>query len=122
MADDLQQPEQLSVQQFAARLRTKYPGSYDDLPDDVLTERVVEHYPQYKGMLAAPSSPPQATAAPQDSQPQPTLQERIGNLIPDAAGPALNAAQKYLVDPFDKLAAKGAESGRKMTEPITPPC
>jgi hypothetical protein len=101
-----QQSDQLSVQQFAVRLRSKFPGAYDDLPDDVLVDKTLEVHPQYRDMVAP--------------QPKP-LQERIGNLIPDAAVPALNAAQKYLVDPFDKLAAKGAEIGRKMTEPIIPP-
>jgi hypothetical protein len=122
MADDLQQPEQLSVQQFAARLRTKYPGSYDDLPDDVLTERVLEHHPQYRDMVA-PSSPPQAAAAPQDSQPQPkpTLQQRIGSMVPDSAVGPLTWIQKNVNEPLDRLAAKGAEIGRRMTEPIIPP-
>jgi len=44
--------EQLSVQQFAGRLREKFPGSYDDLPDDVLVEHTIAHYPQYRDMLA----------------------------------------------------------------------
>src|SRR3954468_19413359 len=104
MADDLQQPEQLSVQQFAARLRTKYPGAYDDLPDDVLTEKVLEHHPQYRDMVA-PNSPPPAMPAPQPSNSQPTLQERIGSMVPESAVPALEWGQKYLVEPFDKLAA-----------------
>lgn len=114
MAEAQQPEQQLSTQEFAARLRTKFPGAYDDLPDEVLVEHTLEHYPQYRDMLA-----PQISNA--QPEPKPTLQERIGNLVPDSAVPALNWAQQHLVEPFDKLAAKGAEIGRKITEPILPP-
>lgn len=45
-------PENLSVQEFAARIREKHPGSYDDIPDAELTRKVVNKYPQYQSVLS----------------------------------------------------------------------
>jgi hypothetical protein len=44
-------------------------------------------------------------------QHQTTFQESVGEHIPDKAMPALRWWQKYLVDPFEKAAAKSAEIG-----------
>lgn len=46
----------------------------------------------------------------------PTVSEMIGNAIPDAAAPVLAGAKKYLVDPFERMAAKGAEFGRDVAQ------
>ncbi|MGE5057245.1 MAG: hypothetical protein ACM3WP_24060, partial [Acidobacteriota bacterium] len=73
---ETQPPEQLSVQQFAARLRTRFPGPYDDLPDDVLVDKTLEHYPQYKDMLA-PAEPRAEIRAWQPSQ-----WERLKSAVP----------------------------------------
>ena len=49
-------------------------------------------------------------AAPNQQSPE----VRLGNLLPENSAPALFAAKKYAVDPFEKAAAKGAEAGRQM--------
>lgn len=51
-------------------------------------------------------------AAPNQESPT----ERLGDMVPQAAVPALSAIQKYAVDPFNKLASKGAEAGRAFGE------
>lgn len=54
MADGL-----LSSKDFAARIRAKYPGAYDHVSDDELTQRVIKKYPSYGGQvqLAPPGLP-----------------------------------------------------------------
>jgi hypothetical protein len=58
-------PETFTVEQFAARIRSKYPGAYDALPDAELTERVLTKYPQYASSVRrVPAGPPAAVVAP----------------------------------------------------------
>lgn len=51
----------LSIQDFAAKIRDKHPGAYDDVPDSELTDKVLAKYPQYSDMV---------TKAPAQSAPQ----------------------------------------------------
>jgi len=48
----------LSPQEFAGRIRAKYPGAYDSLSDDELTQRTLKKYPQYGGQVNLASSSP----------------------------------------------------------------
>ena len=48
MADDIQQ---MTSEQFAGKVRTKYPGEYDHLNDQELTQRVVSKYPEYGSVV-----------------------------------------------------------------------
>lgn len=41
----------MNSQEFAAKVRSKYPGSYDDLDDNTLTQNILTKYPQYKDMV-----------------------------------------------------------------------
>jgi len=43
----------LPIDQFAKRVRDKYPGAYDKLSDADLVNRVVTKYPQYKDNVAS---------------------------------------------------------------------
>ncbi|MGA2160532.1 MAG: hypothetical protein ABSG90_15120, partial [Dehalococcoidia bacterium] len=56
---------------------------------------------------------PTETGKPAVQPAGPTLQERVGNMIPDKAMPAINAINKYAVEPFEKMASKGAEYGKE---------
>jgi GGDEF domain-containing protein len=47
---------------------------------------------------------------------QETPEVRLGNMVPQGAVPALAAAKKYAVDPFEKMAAKGASVGGELAE------
>ena len=42
----------LTTQQFAAKIRAKFPGSYDDLSDADLSNKVLAKYPQYQTQVA----------------------------------------------------------------------
>lgn len=73
----------IPIDEFAKRLRSKYPGAYDSLSDAQLVQRVVNKYPEYKEHIAS--------FAPTDFEKQnvpPTAMERINS----AAGKALTAA------------------------------
>lgn len=41
----------MSPQEFAQKIRAKYPGSYDEMDDVELTNRVIEKYPVYKSQV-----------------------------------------------------------------------
>jgi hypothetical protein len=47
---------------------------------------------------------------------QATPQERLGEMVPQAAVPSLAAAKKYAVDPFEKTAAAGGKAGGDILE------
>lgn len=55
----------MSPAEFAATIRTKHPGAYDDLSDDDLTAKVLAKYPQYGDMVTVD---PQARIAEQNQQ------------------------------------------------------
>lgn len=57
----------LPVEQFAAQVRSRYPGAYDHIPDQELADKIVAKYPQYKDNIL-----PAAGAA-----------ETIANIIPE---------------------------------------
>jgi Peptidase M15 len=46
--------QKLSPKDFAARIRSKHPGAYDDVPDDQLTRRTLSRYPAYTDMVDLP--------------------------------------------------------------------
>jgi hypothetical protein len=54
--------DRLTPEQFAGKIRTKYPGQYDDLSDSQLTNKIIAKYPEYADMVnvvsAAPPMPP----------------------------------------------------------------
>jgi hypothetical protein len=63
----------LSIPDFAALIRSKHPGAYDDLPDTTLAQKVVSKYPQYSDMIAgnyqtAPGAPTQNVNDPSGRQ------------------------------------------------------
>jgi hypothetical protein len=47
-------PQQLTAEQFAAKIRAKYPGAYDHLQDQELTTKVLQKYPEYNEKVMAP--------------------------------------------------------------------
>lgn len=56
-----QTPTQVSPQEFAAKVKAKYPV-YANVPDDQLVEKITAKYPQYKSQIK------QAAAAPKQNQ------------------------------------------------------
>lgn len=47
--------DKLTPQQFAAKIRTKYPGAYDSISDDDLTSKIIAKYPEYGEHVSAPT-------------------------------------------------------------------
>lgn len=45
------QPEQFTPEEFAGKIRDKYPGSYDQIPDAELTQKFLTKYPVYRGVV-----------------------------------------------------------------------
>ena len=52
----------MTPQEFAQKIRTKYPGAYDGVPDDVLTQKVVEKYPVYASQVNLKTNPSENSA------------------------------------------------------------
>lgn len=44
---------------------------------------------------------------------------KIGSVIPDWAVSPLQAGKKYLVDPFEKMAAQGVQAGRELASDVS---
>jgi hypothetical protein len=88
--------QQLAPADFAAKIRAKYPGSYDDIKDDVLTNRILTKYPQYRDMVKTPTQEDQAPNAQAQAQ---------ARFQPGGAGAG---AVQYTPDRrFEMSAAKG---------------
>lgn len=47
------------VKEFASKVRAAHPGAYDKLSDEVLADRVLRKFPQYKSQIDDPSYSPQ---------------------------------------------------------------
>ena len=82
-----------TVQQFAARIRAKYPGAYDDLSDQDLTHRILAKYPEYadmvdfnapKGPILSPQVKPDAANFQYSGDPTTAIMQHIG--MPLAVG------------------------------------
>ncbi len=58
-------PNQMSPQVFAGKIRAKFPGAYDHLSDEDLTQRFVSKHPSYAPMVA-PGMPKAPNAINQD--------------------------------------------------------
>jgi hypothetical protein len=47
----------MTPQEFANKIRQKYPGAYDSVPDEELTNKVIAKYPQYKSQVNVAPAP-----------------------------------------------------------------
>ena len=95
-----------STQQFAQRIRSKYPGAYDDKPDEVLVKAYLQKYPTYADRVDFATN----------KASNPALSEK------QVEKPKKNIAQELRVQPFIG-AAKGAGStafglGKAVSKPL----
>lgn len=74
----------LPIDQFAAKVRGKYPGAYDHLSDAQLVQKVVDKYPDYKEHIASFAP----TQFEKDQANQPTTMDKLN----EYAGRALAGA------------------------------
>lgn len=63
---------------------------------------------------------PDAFKAKQQVTQTPSIAERIGSMVPQAAVAPLEAAKRWAVDPFDKMAAKGQSAGESVADFMEP--
>lgn len=70
--------------QLAARMRAKFPGAYDDLPDDVLEQKIVSKYPEYRD-LADPKNVSGSGTGTADNR---DTIDKVMDWVPTAAGMA----------------------------------
>ena len=47
----------MNPQQFASKIRAKYPGAYDNVSDEELINKVIAKYPVYKSSVVFPTAP-----------------------------------------------------------------
>lgn len=48
----------MTPSEFGKLVKTKHPGAYDDIPDEVLSSKVLAKYPQYNDLVTAQEVPP----------------------------------------------------------------
>lgn len=67
----------MTPQEFAGKIRKKYPGAYDKLSDDDLTQKIIAKYPEYKSQVQMTAAAPATTSAQSPAVPGSFL-ERTG--------------------------------------------
>lgn len=82
----------MTPEQFAQKIRTKYPGAYNAVPDLELAQRVIAKYPIYASQVQMPES----SQAPQE-----------GNAFSDAAGGLARGVAKGEVSTVKGLSELG---------------
>lgn len=99
--------QQLTVGQFAAKVRAKYPGAYDSVSDSDLTQKVLAKFPDYAPMvnINAPEPLKGATFAerlrnasnPSSFEGKP---ENVGQYVPESGGQVLSGLGDILHGDF----------------------
>jgi hypothetical protein len=100
----------LSIPDFAAKVRAKYPGAYDKLSDPELVQKVVTKYPDYKDHIASYAETDFEKQ--RDPNRQPGAIPAIGNAIGNAASGVASAIGAGLGGP----AAMGANAVKAGTQ------
>lgn len=103
---------------FASKIRSKYPGSYDSLDDNELVDKIVAKYPQYASQVD-PSDQPASASATGKSLPRRALEAVVDSpAIPAIAGIGAGLASLPLTGPgaiaVGGLAGAGAEGYRQI--------
>lgn len=72
----------MNPEQFAGKIREKYPGAYDALSDTDLVNKILKKYPQYKSQVTMPIVAPVQTEVPEPT----TFGEVTGTRMQDIGG------------------------------------
>lgn len=104
-------------EEFASKLRAKYPGAYDSLDDNELVDKVVAKYPQYASQVDPSEQPAPASAT--KSLPRRALEAVVDSpAIPAIAGIGAGIATMPLAGPgaiaVGGVVGAGAEGYRQM--------
>lgn len=85
-------------EEFASKIRAKFPGSYDSLSDDDLVDKVIAKYPVYASQVDPADQP--APASPTKSLPRRALEAVVDSpAIPTIAGVGAGLATLPLAGP-----------------------
>lgn len=104
--------DQLSSKDFAARVRQKYPGAYDDLSDSMLVDKIIAKYPQYKDMVQAGSQQPSMSAGTKTFE-EAHPPEQQGKLKRFAAGAGIPTNADEFVNTAQGMVAPQADPDEK---------
>jgi hypothetical protein len=109
--------DKLSIEQFAQRVKAKYP-QYKDVNDSVLVDKLVAKHPEYKERINYGTAPVQPTAK-QETAPQfKPMSDWLA--MPQAGYQPLGQANATPIDDHTKKANQSAERIGKELEDIDP--
>lgn len=100
----------LPIDEFAKRLRTKYPGAYDSLSDAQLVQKVVNKYPDYKEHIAS-FAPTQFEQQHKDPGFLSAIYDKVASMVPSAED-ALRTAGGSGVTAYQLATNPGPTVGR----------
>lgn len=103
--------DQSQIQDFAGRVRAKFPGAYDDLDDVTLAQKVVARHPEYTDML-----PKSVTTMPDQLTRQTAGAARAGGAAPTRAPAPAKMEPSGMISRF----VSGMVSGAKAMIPGAP--
>jgi len=96
--------QQFTPQEFAAKIKTKYPA-YASIPDDQLVQKITTKYPQYKGQIKQAAGTPIDTKAQGTISAQPSMFEKLKSgvksvamdpfKLPEAVGSITSGIENY---------------------------
>ena len=98
---------------LAAKVRAKFPGTYDDMSDDALGQAVVQKHPEYQDLVQPPSGSIQMKKGGPVVQPSAELKAQFGdNSAPPPAVPTPNQTQSQgsFLDSFGTRLRKAVET------------
>lgn len=99
-----QTPEGQQVQAFASKVRTKYPGAYDDIDDGSLANKVVTKHPEYSDLLPKGFAAPQTTFEKErDPSKQPGI---LDTAISDVKGMGSQIGKLFTKDAYTAEASR----------------
>lgn len=104
-------------EEFASKIRSKFPGAYDSLSDDELVDKVIAKYPVYASQVDPADQPAPASAS--KSLPRRALEAVVDSpAIPTIAGVGAGLASLPLTGPgaiaVGGVVGAGAEGYRQM--------
>jgi len=97
----------MTPEQFAAKIREKYPGSYDSMSDMDLVNKITTKYPQYKSQVTMPVVVP---------TPEPSAVPEQGGGFFDKAGEVMGTRPQDIGGRLGDLGNDFAEVGENIVE------
>ncbi len=114
-----QQPPSGTVADLGRKVKAKYPGKYDSLPDDEVGRRVKAKYPgAYDGFVDTPAAAPVAQTPP--AEPQAVAAPKAPQKPPFAEAPSPSLESPSSVSPSPSLGAAAGPLQKRAVVPKAP--